>query len=286
MIQIKLLTIDSITSFKVDILKGALNISFTNGIESYLLGITMIHNTENPTLLIFHCEFSSHRGPTLASHLRNCDRIINQNNYPSLYYPDILLLDGGYKEFYNKFPELCFPRNYVAMNSTENLRKCEIQLEKFRIDSKKIISRDNSIRSFRSTTNLNTDYSKDNILKFDIPPPKLSLLSPSSIKKVSGDEYSEDNENDDIPSVDSSRISINKFLMMKDLDNNFFDSAENDDDSKSEDNNKESKVDSSDGILKYHGYEDYPYNECVFNSKVPVSNSSNRLCFHNTPTFE
>ena len=77
MIQIKLLIIDSITSFKVDILKGALNISFTNGIESYLLGITMIHNTENPTLLIFHCEFSSHRGPTLGLYLRKCDRKIS-----------------------------------------------------------------------------------------------------------------------------------------------------------------------------------------------------------------
>lgn len=69
-------------------------------IHKVLHGDTHNRNNNNsnlPTLLVIHCEFSSHRGPLLASHLRNCDRIINQDHYPKLFYPDILILDGGYK---------------------------------------------------------------------------------------------------------------------------------------------------------------------------------------------
>lgn len=266
-------------------IKTALNISSTNEIEMQLLGTTTIPNTKKPILLIFHCEFSSHRGPTLASHLRNCDRIINQDNYPKLYYPDILLLDGGYKEFYDKFPEFCFPRNYVAMNSSENLHKCKTELDKFRINSKKLISRNNSIRTLHNTKVTN-EYSKENLLKFDIPP-KLSFLSPSSTEIPSSDECKErDGENDigDIPLVESSCISINKILLMKDLDNTIYYSSE-ENNSSEEDESDDSGGDDN-RVLECHNYEEYPYNEKLFTSEIPVINKSNRLCFNNAPTFQ
>lgn len=261
-------------------IKQALNISSTNEIETQLLGATALPNTKKPILLIFHCEFSSHRGPALASHLRNCDRIINQDNYPKLYYPDILLLDGGYKEFYDKLPEFCFPRNYVAMNSSENLHKCKTELDKFRYNSKRMISRNNSIRTLNNTK-LTNEHSKENILKFDTPP-KLSFFSSSSIEISSREEYKEKNGQNsigNIPSVDSSYISINKILLMKDLDNDFYDNTE-------ENNNFE--MDESDGgsVLDCHNYEEYSYNGKTFTSEVPVMNRSNRLCFYNTPTFQ
>ena len=92
---------------------------------------------EKANIIIFHCEFSSARGPTLMKLLRDryifrsylCfpktfktffsfyrDRSVNVLNYPALHYPEIYLLSQGYKEFYKHYPELCEPRNYVPMS--------------------------------------------------------------------------------------------------------------------------------------------------------------------------
>ncbi|XP_053548937.1 M-phase inducer phosphatase 1-B-like [Bombina bombina] len=67
----------------------------------------------NKTVLIFHCEFSSKRAPKLCRRLRNMDR--NVNAYPHLYYPELYILNGGYKEFYEQFKSLCEPQGYVSM---------------------------------------------------------------------------------------------------------------------------------------------------------------------------
>ncbi|XP_066549161.1 cell division cycle 25 homolog d isoform X3 [Amia ocellicauda] len=64
-------------------------------------------------VLVFHCEFSSERGPRLCRYLRKIDRTLNV--YPQLFYPELYILDGGYKEFYSKFQNLCEPRGYVKM---------------------------------------------------------------------------------------------------------------------------------------------------------------------------
>ncbi|XP_043093718.1 cell division cycle 25 homolog d isoform X2 [Puntigrus tetrazona] len=64
-------------------------------------------------LIIFHCEFSSERGPHLCQYLRRLDRQVNV--YPSLHYPELYLLLGGYKLFHASYPDLCDPRGYVPM---------------------------------------------------------------------------------------------------------------------------------------------------------------------------
>lgn len=72
-------------------------------------------------VIIFHCEFSQSRGPKIAELFRDHDREINKNRYPFLYYPDVYILDGGYKSFYETFPKMC-DGDYVKMHSEENIQ--------------------------------------------------------------------------------------------------------------------------------------------------------------------
>ncbi|CAH8439584.1 unnamed protein product [Dicrocoelium dendriticum] len=67
-------------------------------------------------VVIFHCEFSSQRAPDLATFLRNIDRISNYHRYPFLYFPEIYIMKGGYSAFYQSYPHLCAPDNYVKMS--------------------------------------------------------------------------------------------------------------------------------------------------------------------------
>lgn len=65
-------------------------------------------------IIIFHCEFSSERGPRLMKLLREKDRQINK--YPELMHPELYLLHGGYREFYKRFKQYCTPQAYKPMN--------------------------------------------------------------------------------------------------------------------------------------------------------------------------
>ena len=69
-----------------------------------------------PLVLIFHCEFSSERGPKLMREIRERDRMLNKHCYPALNYPEIYLLEGGYKSFYEAHHELCEPKGYLPMH--------------------------------------------------------------------------------------------------------------------------------------------------------------------------
>jgi M-phase inducer tyrosine phosphatase len=65
-------------------------------------------------VVIFHCEFSHNRGPKMAMQFRDYDRSVNKVSYPALYYPQTFILDGGYRDFYEHYPELC-DGQYVPM---------------------------------------------------------------------------------------------------------------------------------------------------------------------------
>ncbi|KAH8405175.1 hypothetical protein KR222_007478 [Zaprionus bogoriensis] len=67
------------------------------------------------SIYVFHCEFSSERGPKLLRFLRSNDRSLHTEDYPTLDYPELYLLHNGYKEFYAGHSELCEPRGYVPM---------------------------------------------------------------------------------------------------------------------------------------------------------------------------
>lgn len=76
---------------------------------------TATGTTTKRDIIVFHCEFSSERGPKLSRFLRNHDRQSNTNVYPALHYPEVYLLHGGYKEFYEQNAALCAPVAYRPM---------------------------------------------------------------------------------------------------------------------------------------------------------------------------
>ena len=88
-------------------IKGAQNF-----VTPFELERTFFHNGEpipqsERTVLIFHCEYSSRRAPKLYKHLRALDRKLNQDHYPRLHYPEIYVLDKGYKSFVRTHDECC-----------------------------------------------------------------------------------------------------------------------------------------------------------------------------------
>ena len=92
--------------FKGGHIQGALNIYTQKGIYEEFLKSDEHRKksaSNKRTILIFHCEFSSERGPKMSRFLRKNDREANKECYPSLHYPELYLLEGGYKAFYHDF---------------------------------------------------------------------------------------------------------------------------------------------------------------------------------------
>lgn len=70
--------------------------------EDFLLAAPIIPScADKRVVLIFHCEFSSERGPRMCRFIRKRDRAMNE--YPRLHYPELYILKGGYKEFFQHF---------------------------------------------------------------------------------------------------------------------------------------------------------------------------------------
>jgi len=88
-------------------------------------------------VIIFHCEFSSKRGPSLYRYLRSNDRKIHQHNYPELYYTDLYVLEGGYKKFFEQHKEYCFPAAYVEMLDKNYSTECKQEVADMRRSWKK-----------------------------------------------------------------------------------------------------------------------------------------------------
>ncbi|GMG56432.1 unnamed protein product [Ambrosiozyma monospora] len=81
----------------------------------------------------------------MATNLRTWDRLLNKEFYPNLYYPDIVILDGGYKKYYEKYNGFsCYPLNYIEMHDPQYKAECERGLDKLRRDSKLNLNRKDS----------------------------------------------------------------------------------------------------------------------------------------------
>jgi len=96
-------------------IKDAVNFPKEDDVDKFFIKCKDYHTYGEKICLVFHCEYSSHRGPKSYKRVRCSDRKINENNYPDLFYPEMYLLEGGYRQFFKEFPELCEPQGYVEM---------------------------------------------------------------------------------------------------------------------------------------------------------------------------
>lgn len=155
-------------------IKNAINISLPEDLEERLY----FHNSGHvKRLVIFHCEFSLLRGPTLACHLRKLDRVHNSERYPYLSYPDIVVLEGGYKRFFEAYRNMCRPQAYVSMKDNNHRKSCEAEMNKVLLASK--LTRAKSFNQFQPRRQLGC-HSRSNSLTALLSCTEQQLLSPTS----------------------------------------------------------------------------------------------------------
>ncbi|TIA69201.1 hypothetical protein E3P92_03168 [Wallemia ichthyophaga] len=129
---------------------GAVNLGTLQAVENHFLipnsGInqssfslptpsTSASNNENSRkVIIFHCEFSNMRAPTLAKHLRSLDR--SRNEHPNLNFPELYILSGGYAEYYKQYNFKKPYLRYTPMDAPNFHPEREAHLAAFRASSK------------------------------------------------------------------------------------------------------------------------------------------------------
>ncbi|KAK3584012.1 hypothetical protein CHS0354_031099, partial [Potamilus streckersoni] len=137
-------------------IKGAVNLFTKEMMQQFLLQSLGQTYDSQRRVLIFHCEFSLERGPTIDLYfeygLRHCqsrtpnryrflreeDRILNKDKYPHLCYPEVYLLEGGYRAFYENHKNYCEPKDYKPMLHKDH----SAELHNFKTKSKSCTARD------------------------------------------------------------------------------------------------------------------------------------------------
>eukprot|EP00045_Choanoeca_perplexa_P018065 m.276723 g.276723 ORF g.276723 m.276723 type:complete len:557 (-) comp17701_c0_seq2:2747-4417(-) len=96
-------------------ISGALNVWLREHLISTLFGDPIVEISEGKRVaVIFHCEFSAHRGPLQYHFARLVDEEISRSS-PHRIFPQMYILEGGYREFHRDFPQYC--RDYVTMDN-------------------------------------------------------------------------------------------------------------------------------------------------------------------------
>ncbi|XP_036607919.1 M-phase inducer phosphatase 3 [Trichosurus vulpecula] len=110
-------------------IQGALNLHSQEELHHFFLKKPLVpFSAQRRRVVVFHCEFSSERGPRMCRYLREEDRALNK--YPALYYPELYILKGGYRDFFLEYVELCEPQSYCPMHHQDHkaeLLKCRSQ---------------------------------------------------------------------------------------------------------------------------------------------------------------
>ncbi|KFQ83560.1 M-phase inducer phosphatase 1, partial [Phoenicopterus ruber ruber] len=111
-------------------IKGAVNLHMEEDVEDYLLKKPIQPSENKRVIIVFHCEFSSERGPRMCRFVRERDRLGNE--YPNLHYPELYVLKGGYKDFFSRCRSFCEPQSYRPMHH-EDFKE---DLKRFRTKSR------------------------------------------------------------------------------------------------------------------------------------------------------
>ncbi|XP_057346901.1 M-phase inducer phosphatase 3 isoform X3 [Manis pentadactyla] len=110
-------------------IQGALNLYSQEELYNFFLKKPIAPlDIQKRIIIMFYCEFSSERGPRMCRSLREEDRSLNQ--YPALYYPELYVLKGGYRDFFPEYLELCEPQSYCPMHHQDHkaeLLRCRSQ---------------------------------------------------------------------------------------------------------------------------------------------------------------
>jgi rhodanese-related sulfurtransferase len=108
-------------------IRGALNFPDSIGLDENVFDRAEYQAMGSRLCLVFHCEFSSHRGPRGYKKFRSLDRKQNADRYPHLDFPEMYLLEGGYRNFWEnpKLRSYCEPCGYVEMKATEHIDQCK-----------------------------------------------------------------------------------------------------------------------------------------------------------------
>ncbi|OMJ13121.1 M-phase inducer phosphatase [Smittium culicis] len=116
--------------------------------------------SDKRVVIVFHCEYSIKRAPSMARHLRKRDRELNILSYPNLFYPHIYVLQGGYSNFFVNHSSLCFPQKYVTMDDDNHADDCKQLFNNFERQFKR--SKSNVLISTSNDLNMcsPTNYSK------------------------------------------------------------------------------------------------------------------------------
>ncbi|XP_058135331.1 M-phase inducer phosphatase 3 isoform X3 [Dasypus novemcinctus] len=117
-------------------IQGALNLYIQEELYDFFLKKPIVPlDTQKRIVIVFHCEFSSERGPRMCRSLREEDRALNQ--YPALYYPELYILKGGYRDFFPDYTDLCEPQSYCPMYHQDHkaeLLKCRSQSKAWEVE--------------------------------------------------------------------------------------------------------------------------------------------------------
>lgn len=108
-------------------IKSALNLT-ENQMKQMFIDNPVTHKK---IAIIFHCEFSSQRAPRCCRFLRELDRKLNIADYPNLTYPDVYVIDGGYKKFFETFQDYC-DGTYVEMRDERHSMEMKAHCGKLR----------------------------------------------------------------------------------------------------------------------------------------------------------
>lgn len=166
---------------------GATNAPTLDSLEKLLLERPPVVDRNRRSVVIFHCEYSIQRAPSMASYLRRRDREVNMYHYPHLHYPEVYVLKGGYRNFFASHKYLCEPQDYVEMNDQQFARDCQQSMLQFKRQFKRTKSmndaaaaasgtpvRRNSNKSVSLLTMNSPIVSPTNMMLRNRPPPSFN----------------------------------------------------------------------------------------------------------------